>query len=194
MPEIVVSAACARQMFTECGPECIRQNNCFGNCCDAPSRPNGTMITVHPSEQHRIELLGATVRHGMLEPKPGQRICPFKLHGLCSLHSAGTKPIGCVVSPFTLNSNGTLIVRNRYRMLPCYKGPGIKAPAYRVFFSSLAAIFGPGNARKLASYLDAGGGDARVPVTAAMRSFLLENDRAKKDAKRQPHNRLERQT
>ena len=184
MPDILVSAACARQMFTECGPECIRQNGCHGNCCDAPSRPNGTMITVHPTEQHRIESLGGTVRHGMLEPRLGQRVCPFKSDGLCTLHSARAKPIGCVVSPFTLNSNGTLIVRNRYRMLPCYKGPGIKAPAYQVFYSSLAAIFGPGNARILVNHLAAGGGNTRVPLTAAMRNFLLENDRAKKVAKR----------
>jgi hypothetical protein len=170
-------------MFTQCGPDCIAMNGCKGNCCDAPSRPTGTMITVHPSEQAHIERLGGVVVGGMLQPRPGEKVCPFKKDGLCGLHFGGPKPVGCTISPFTLNPNGTLIIRNRYRVLPCFKGKGRKDFAYRVFRSSLDAIFGKANTAVLCAHLDAGGGDVQVPISEPMRRLLLDNDKLKQDQK-----------
>ena len=62
------------------------------------------------------------------------------------------------MSPFKLNNNNTLIIRNRYKLLPCYDS--IKGDyAYRVFKSSLDLIFGDDIANDIAKHLDAGGDD-----------------------------------
>jgi hypothetical protein len=180
MPIVKVSAASARLMFTECGPSCIAQNGCNGNCCDAPSKPTGCLVTIHPLEQHRIERLGATVVGGMIKPDPRNRGCPFKKGGLCSIHDSGPKPFGCRASPFTLNRNDTLIIRNRYKMLPCYRGPGHKEPAYRAFRSSLDLLFSPVVANDLVAHLDSGGGDWSWYMRMSVYTMLEDNDRAKK--------------
>lgn len=175
-----VSAAMCRLPFTECGPLCIKHNGCSGNCCDAPSRPGGCLVTVHPSERDSVERHGGRVSsNGFLQPNAGKRGCPFKSNGLCSIHFTGDKPFGCIASPFTLNKNRTLIVRNRYKMLPCYKGRGPKAPAYRAFASSLELIFGQDVATKLAIHLDSGGGDISLPMPSRSFRILMENDAAK---------------
>lgn len=180
MPIVKVSAASARLMFTECGPTCIAQNGCNGNCCDAPTRPSGCMVTVHPAEQARIENLGAMVVNGMIQPRPGTRGCPFKDGGLCLIHHSGPKPFGCRASPFTLNRNDTLIIRNRYKMLPCYRGAGSKEPAYRTFKSSLDLLFSPAAVADLISHLDNGGGDWRWYMQSTVYAMLVDNDLAKK--------------
>lgn len=180
MPIVKVSAASARLMFTGCGPSCIAQNGCNGNCCDAPSRPSGCLVTIHPFEQRRIEGLGATIAGGMIKPDPGARGCPFKKDGLCSIHDSGPKPFGCRASPFTLNRNNTLIIRNRYKMLPCYRGPGQKEPAYKAFRSSLDLLFSPAAVDDLVSHLEGGGGDWRWYMRSMPYAMLVDNDLAKK--------------
>lgn len=184
MPElrrIKVSAASARQPFNGCDPTFIR-DVCHGRCCDAPTRPTGTLITIHPSEQARIEAHGVTVQDGLLQPRPGERVCPFKTGDhLCGLHYSPDKPFGCIASPFTLNKNGTLIVRNRYRLLPCFKtGPMI--PAYRAFRASLYLILGKDQTDRLTAHLDAGGGDVSYEVPDRVYRMLVENDHTKKAA------------
>lgn len=177
---VKVSAAMARLRFTECGPACIEGNGCAGNCCNAPTRASGCMVTIHASEKAQIEALGGVVSDGLLQPRTGERGCPFKAGGLCSLHARGDKPFGCVASPFTLNRAGTLIVRNRYKMLPCYRGPGAKSFAYRVFSSSLRLIFGAEEAARIAAILDDGGGDVAAEMPARNYTILNENDHAKR--------------
>lgn len=177
---VKVSSASCRLLFTECGPACIEQNGCGGNCCDAPSRPGGCLVTVHQNEIQRIEALGASVVAGFIQPRPGTRGCPFKAGGLCDLHATGEKPFGCIASPFTLNACSTLIVRNRYKMLPCYRGPGRKAPAYKVFCSSLTLLFGRGGAAQITAHLDAGGGDLMAFMPAHHAAILQENDAVKR--------------
>lgn len=179
---VKISAACARQLFTQCGPKCIELNGCKGNCCDAPGRPSGCLITINPREQERIEGLGGVVEEGLLQPRAGERGCPFKKDGLCSIHEIG-KPFGCTASPFTLNRAGTLIIRNRYRMLPCYRGPGEKGPAYVVFRASLDIIFGHEEAERICDHLAAGGGDLMARIDPDIRAELIENDEIKKAAK-----------
>lgn len=176
---VKISAKSARLMFTECGPACIEQNGCGGNCCDAPSKPGGCLVTVHPSEAAHIAALGGVVENGRLVPEPGQKGCPFKHKGLCAIHKAG-KPFGCVASPFTVNKAGTLIVRNRYKLLPCYKGGGAKAEAYKVFRTSLVAIFGEDEAARITAHLDGGGDDLMATALPDAYRMLIDNDAAKK--------------
>jgi hypothetical protein len=139
------------------------------------------MVTIHPTEERQIEARGGVVRNGLLEPRPGSRGCPFKTaEGLCRLHGTPDKPLGCIVSPFTLNRNGTLVVRNRYKLLPCYRGNGPKEPAYRVFRSSLLAILDPERVAQIEQHLDAGGGDLIVPMRREIFRRLVENDAIKR--------------
>jgi hypothetical protein len=180
-----VSAACARLQFTQCGPACIAANGCDGNCCDAPTRESGCMVTIHPSEEAAIAKRGGRVVDGLLLPKPGARGCPFKQNGLCQLHDSGAKPFGCIASPFTLNAHGTLIVRNRYKLLPCYRGKGPKGPAYKVFATSLILLFGEHEAARLSAHLDAGKGDFVGVMPAAKYAMLMDNDATKRAAKDQ---------
>lgn len=178
---VKISAASARQPFNGCAPAFIR-DICHGRCCDAPTRPTGTMITIHPSEEDRIGKRGGVVRNGLLMPREGERRCPFKTEDhLCSLHFTPDKPFGCIASPFTLNKNNTLIVRNRYRLLPCYK-VGRMIPAYRAFSASLMLIFGTDGAKRITAHLDAGGGDLIVPIPTTIHAMLTENDAIKKRA------------
>lgn len=181
--EVKVSAAMARQEFNGCELEYIR-NVCHATCCESSTAPNGTVITIHPSEAATIRGLGGKIRAGLLLPRPGERKCPFKEEEshLCGLHGSTAKPFGCIASPFTLTKKGTLIVRNRYRLLKCYKD-GRKLPAYVAFRASLDLIFGRREAQRIADHLDAGGGDlfARMPERSYL--MLLQNDQIKRKAK-----------
>lgn len=170
-----VSAASARQLFHGCEPDYIR-DVCHGRCCDAPTRPSGTLITIHRSEEHAIRARGATVTDGLLDSPA--RVCPFKTEDhLCGLHCTPDKPLGCIASPFTLTRRDTLIVRNRYRRLVCY---GQGAPAYMAFRASLDRLFGPRTAGGIVDHLDAGGGDLVVPMDAGIHQILVDNDRRKR--------------
>jgi hypothetical protein len=121
------------------------------------------------------------VLDGFIQPEAGGRGCPFKRDGLCSLHDTPDKPFGCVASPFTLNRRGLLVVRNRYKLLPCYRLQGPKGPAYRVFRSSLERLFGSDATTALTEHLDAGGGNMLLPMGADAHRMLVDNDRAKHD-------------
>jgi hypothetical protein len=181
MPELVrikVSAASARLPFNGCEPTYIR-DVCHAKCCDAPGRPTGTLITIHPSEQSRIEAMGAVVQDGLLQPREGERKCPFKtLDHLCGIHFEKGEPFGCIASPFTLNTNDTLIVRNRYKLLPCYND-GPRTPAYRAFAESLVLILGADQARQVTAHLNDGGGDVSVMIRRTTWQMLRENDAIK---------------
>lgn len=177
--KVNVSAAMCRLAFTTCGPECIAAG-CQGNCCDAPSLPTGCMITIHKTERAVIKARGGVVVNGFLQPKPNTKGCPFKSNGLCGLHFTPDKPFGCIASPFTLNKNDTLIVRNRYKMLPCYRNAAPKLPAYKAFSSSLVLLFGLNNFKVLEKHLDTGGGNFEIEMSLAIYTKLKDNDEAKK--------------
>lgn len=141
------------------------------------------MVSVHASEEAAIRARGAAVVDGLIVPPPGERGCPFKSRGLCLLHDTPAKPFGCIASPFTLNANDTLIVRNRYKLLPCYKGPGQKQPAYRAYYSSLVLLFGEREAGRIAAHFDKGGGDFTAVMPLRSYKILRDNDAAKRAAK-----------
>ena len=177
MNECKVSAAMMRQPFHPCDPDFIR-DVCKARCCESSTAPGGTLITIHPTEQARIEALGGRVRDGRLEPSC--RRCPFKTpENLCSIHGP-SQPFGCIASPFTLTKKGTLVVRNRYRALKCFKAPGA-VPIYKAHSVALAVILGWKGAVRLAAHLDAGGGDIQMPIDPAVAALLLDNDAAKKE-------------
>lgn len=199
--EILVSVASCYQRFHGCDPDYIR-DVCHGRCCDAPSRPGGTMVTIHRSEQAAIEARGGEVANGLLVTTSKGR-CTFKDDaGLCGLHFTPDKPFGCIASPFTIAPGGrTLIVRNRYRTLICYtktserRGDDVSGylPAYVAFRASLDLVLGPDAATWLSDALDAYGdpkadgytGPTSIPVTISRQAYamLTENDATKKAAK-----------
>ena len=186
---VKISAKSARQPFNGCDPDYIR-NVCHAKCCESSTAPTGTMITVHPSEVAAIAALGGVVVDGLLQPKAGCRKCPFKTgDNLCGIHFTGSKPFGCIASPFTLNANDTMIVRNRYRLLKCYND-GRKIPAYKSFRASLDLIFGQAEAERICRHLDAGGGDITAKVSERNYAMLKENDEIKHKAKAGQTNRL----
>jgi hypothetical protein len=178
-----VSVASAWQRFHGCTPEYIR-DVCHARCCDAPSRPEGTLVTIHPSEEAAIRARGGDVADGRLVT-PG-RVCTFKTDAsLCGLHGTGDKPFGCVASPFTLNRSDCLIVRNRYRRLVCY-GQEPRLPAFVAFRASLDLIFGEdesgGVVRELEWWADHPGAPRFLHAHMPQRSYdiLHWNDAAKK--------------
>jgi DNA modification methylase len=174
---VKVSAAMARLRFNGCDPEYIR-TTCHARCCESSTAPSGTIITIHPSEREAIERRGGVVEAGLLQPV--KRRCPFKTAAnLCGLHGSEDKPFGCIASPFTLNRNGTLIVRNRYRLLRCYDD-GRRLPAYVAFRASLDLIFGLAEAARICGHLEAGGGDLMAEISERSYRLLIDNDDIKR--------------
>ena len=87
------------------------------------------------------------------------------------------KPFGCIASPFTLTKRDVLVVRNRYRLLRCYRDGVL--PAYRAFASSLVLLFGADVANILTEHLDRGGGDIWLPMPDTTHGFLRDGDTRK---------------
>lgn len=183
---VKVSAAMARQPFHGCEPDYIA-NVCHSKCCDASWHPEGVLIAIHGKEQAVHEAataVGAGVREGLLRPREGERLCPFKHQGthLCTLHHTDHKPVECISSPFTFTKHNTLIVRNRWRLLKCYndRGPADKdpLPAYKAFCNSFVLIFGSKEAGRIFAHLDAGGGDLYAYARQSVYDMLAENNEA----------------
>lgn len=84
--------------------------------------------------------------------------------------------------PPSHNSGGTLIVRNRYKLLRCYD-EGKKLPAYEVFRASLDLIFGEEEAARIVAHVDGGGGDLYARMSERSYTMLVENDDVKRRAK-----------
>lgn len=190
MLKVKVSAKSMRQPFHGCDPDYIK-NVCHGRCCESSVNPRGIMVTIHASERHMIEAAGGRVdSDGFLHAE--NKRCPFKTNDdLCGLHGTGSnqtteignqQPFGCRASPFTLNKNDTLIVRNRYRLLKCYKDGD--APAYIAFKTSLIMLFGAIQYKKMAAHLDEGGADIYLDMDVDIHEKLQTNDEAKRLAQK----------
>lgn len=187
---IKISSKSARLLFNGCDPDYIR-DVCHASCCQSSTHPTGTMITIHPSEEAAIAALGGVVKDGLLQPKKGCKVCPFKTkEHLCGIHFTPSKPFGCIASPFTLNKSDTLIVRNRYRLLKCFND-GRKIPAYKSFRASLDLIFGEDEAQRICDKLDAGSGDFYAVMDERAYRMLKDNDAIKHEAgEKKKENRL----
>jgi hypothetical protein len=124
------------QIKFECTPEFIK-NICKGRCCEGSKN---LLISLLPNEEEKINELNIKcyIKNGHLLPKNGTK-CPFKNKDeLCTLHNTELKPFGCILSPFTLNKNNTLVIRQRYLMFPCF---GKGQPVYETFRNSLVLLF-----------------------------------------------------
>lgn len=174
-----VSRKMLRLEFNRCDPEFIR-DVCHARCCESSVSPTRTIITIHPSEIKKITDIGGVVENGLLLPRPGERKCPFKTQdNLCSIHFTQNKPFRCIASPFTLNHNDTLIIRNRYRLLKCFKA-GKKLPAYVAFRASLDLIFGE-EAEKVCFLASKGHDKIGAIMSRDAYLMLKENDTIKKE-------------
>ncbi len=180
---VKISAKMARLRFHGCEPDYIR-NVCKARCCHSTKAPSGIIVTIHPTETAAIEAWGGRVEAGLLQPREGERRCPFKAETteLCALHTTPDKPFGCIASPFTLNDNDTLIVRHRYKSLKCYKDGN--RPAYRAFAASLERIFGADEAERITAHFDAGGDDLHLDMPADSYHKLHDNDATKRPGPR----------
>ena len=173
--QIKISNKMMRQRFHDCNLDYIK-NTCKGRCCQG----NKTLlVTIHPSEQNFFEQLGAKIDENSFIIPDSRGLCPFKQNdGTCGIHTR--KPFGCAASPFTLNSKDTLIIRNRYRLMPCYKERK-KIPAYKAHQESLRKILGDENTDYLTKYLDEGGEkDILLNIPYSNYRRLKDNDQFKK--------------
>lgn len=167
---VKVSAKHARSPFNGCDPAFIREV-CKAACCRSRTAPGGVLVAVAPAQAGIIAAHGGAVSGGLLSPRCGR--CAFQ-HGethLCQAHGTPAKPWGCIASPFTVNHRDTLIVRNRYRLLKCFKA-GRMLPAYVAFRASLDLLFGTDEAARISAHLDGGGGDLAAGMRAPMHAML----------------------
>lgn len=110
---------------------------CKGRCCEGT---NKILISLLPEEETQQKQIGNKVENHLLLPDPKTGKCPNKTEdGLCKLHYTDIKPFGCIISPFTINKNNTLIIRHRYSKFKCH---GTGKPAYITFKDSLTKLFG----------------------------------------------------
>ena len=188
MRRIKISNKMMKLRFNGCEPEYI-ENRCHASCCDSKSTKSGCLVTIHPSEVIKMEPFtkeeafgNFKIINGIIETTEGRKGCPFKLkeNSLCILHGTEYKPFGCIASPFTLNPSGTLIVRNRYKLLKCYND-GRKLPAYRAFKGSLIELFGSVVTEALTEFLDESDDDVSVEISDDVYFKLIENDIIKKN-------------
>jgi len=173
---VKVSGKSLRQMFHECDVEYV-STVCHGRCCEGSK---GILVTVHPLEVEKYEALGAVIQNGFIEAD-GRGLCPFKTDdGRCATHE--DKPFGCRASPFTLTKKGTLIIRNRYRLLRCYSCDNSK-PAYSAHRWSLEQIFGAAMTDKIVEAAAQGVDDIEATMDDGIYQMLLDNDVKKHERK-----------
>ena len=166
---VKISSKSVRALFVDCNVDYIKEN-CKGICC---FNSKGILnVAIAPREERHIKTLGVEVKQGQLQPKQGEKRCPFqRQNGLCKIHKK--KPIGCAISPFNLTANGIVIIRFRNLCMNCHKNGTI--PAYKVFRKSLEAMFGKKETKRICLHLDAGGNDMRADMFGDVWEDLMFN-------------------
>ena len=174
--QVIVSSKSLRALFVNCDIEYIKKT-CKGSCC---FNSKGILnVAIAKREEKYIKSLGMKVKNGFLQPKQGEKRCPFQReNGLCKIHKK--KPIGCAISPFNITVNNVVIVRYRNLCMNCHKNGMI--PAYRVFRTSLEVMFGKKEQRRICDHLDNNGSDIAVGMFGDIWEDLMLNRkiRAKK--------------
>lgn len=173
---VKISYKYLKQLFVPCDVLYIK-NECRASCCES-SLKDRIVVSILNSEKKYIESLGGVVSDGMLEVVNGK--CPFKNNiDSCSLHEK-KKPFGCVVSPFNLNKNNILIVRNRYRMFRCYRDCSIKKVfVYEAHRKSLELLFGEVGFLQIKAKMEFGK-DFYMSMDDVVYERLIENEKCKK--------------
>ena len=178
---VKISTKSMLQEFHPCTLNYI-QNVCFGRCCESSM---GLSVVIHPLDN--IDLISdklqgiGYIKNNHIYPNIGN-VCPFKNNKThtCNIHE--NKPMGCRFSPFTLTKSGTLIVRNRYRLLKCYcKEKDGKLPAYKSHAWSLIQIFGEPVYRSICENIETGKGDFYVSITKTNLSILIGNTKIRNE-------------
>ncbi len=154
---VKVSAKSARLLFEGCSSAYI-QNVCKGAFCHLKSSPTGPVVKVEDRQQPPLVSLGASFVDGIMQTVNGACVFYDGGTGFCQVHLEGIKPQSCIQSPFFLNKNDILLIRNRYKMLRCYRAEG-SVPAYVAFRSSLDLLFGAEESARIVSHLENKGGD-----------------------------------
>ena len=137
MVYIKISVKIMNIKFNKCEPNFIK-NICQGRCCVL-----GKYIAILPKEEMGLKKINIAVENGILKLK--DNICPFFLKDtfLCSLHNTKHKPMSCILSPFRINDNNTLVIKRRNFCFKCFKKESNeKLPSYIVFKNSLIKLFG----------------------------------------------------
>jgi DNA modification methylase/Fe-S-cluster containining protein len=169
--KVKISAKSLKQKFQPCEAEYIKKV-CHGRCCEGS---DGLMVTVHDTEVDKFSKLTKLDGNFILD-ESGTGICPFKKDDLCSIHE--DKPFGCKASPFTLNKNNTLIIRNRYRMLRCYN-TNEAVPAYQAHRWSLVQIFGEKEVDRIVAEIENGSDDVYANIDPHIMRMIKDNDASK---------------
>lgn len=178
---VKISRKSVNLLFHGCTISYIRKV-CRGRCCESSTSPTGISVAIIAGEQKRIQKLGGRIVNGLLMPRYGEKKCPFKSEEhLCRLHSKRSKPFGCIASPFILNANDTLIVRNRYKLLRCYRGGAEPLPAYEAFRASLGLIFGVANGKNVVRRLKESEEDIYAWMPIQSYNALSSNAAARKE-------------
>ena len=172
--EIKVSVKWLQKLFN-CTQEFIK-STCKGMCCEGGKK---ILVSVLPEEEHLHSACG--VVDGKLKAAEKGK-CPYKAEsGLCNVHGTPSKPLGCLVSPSTINKKGTLVVRHRYIMMKCY---GQGEPAYKTFKSSLVALFGEEETSKIITAIEEGKEEVTAHIDDGLYDKLRYLDGIKVDEKK----------
>lgn len=176
---VTISAKSMRQKFHGCDPGYIT-SVCKGRCCHTGDY--GTLAVVMPDEIPLFEAAGGKVRDGFIDTTEHPKAhCPLRQDdGLCSIHFTGGKPRHCTISPFALSKRDMLIVRNRFRMLICYKDAnapgGTWLYAYQAFASSLELLYGQAEAIRIMHHFNGGGGNLVTQMPEERYAWLRYKD------------------
>ena len=196
MKWVKLSAKMMKLKFMPCEPWYIEQY-CHGSCCRSSVHKDGISVVIHKNDRANYvqglkyvvdEYKGEPVLDGFLMAK--SKRCPFQEKlGLCKIHPK--KPFGCITSPFTLNHNDTLIVRNRYKLLKCFRdakkqdvwskvNDTLPKSAYENFYPSLQELFGMMTARRIYEHFDKNGDDMTMSMDDSTYQMLKDNDNARR--------------
>jgi len=178
-----VSGKMARLCFEGCSLAYIQQT-CHGRCCASSMRIGGALIAVHDLECASVKAAGGVVINGLLQTVDGR--CPFQDASTftCTVHDTAAQPLGCRVSPFKLNDNGTLVIRQRNIALCCYRKTG-GIPAFKAYRSSLIAAFGDQEAARIVWLVEMGADTVLAFMPDRAFTILTGNNQARRSFKDQ---------
>lgn len=181
MVRIKINPRSLRQPFRPCDPDFIR-DVCRASCCRSSVDPSGIAHVIAPDEIQTWRDLGVEVADSGKVAAVNRR-CPFQdgeTHQ-CQIHEDPAMPKGCIISPFTINDSGTLIVRNRYRLLKCFKAEGA-IPVHLAHRLSLVTLFGDEQVEHLERVMLSGD---ETPIYLEAPARLVDNLRHKNEVSKQ---------